>query len=153
MNIVHSLVEFRNPVNNRCEWTFEENKMFENVIADFNPPGSPAFFEYVAEVLMPWKSIESIKLHYQNLVDDIKVIESDLFGTLIDHEQEEKVADDENGLSLPSQAAATSKRRKRTVWTVEEHKYVPFLQILFILDVLVSLHVQGGDGHDNNFRM
>lgn len=56
-------------------WTSEENKLFENAVAEFEPVGSSAFFQHVA-LLMPWKSINSIQRHYQAFIDDQKLIEA-----------------------------------------------------------------------------
>ncbi|KAL3838811.1 hypothetical protein ACJIZ3_023402 [Penstemon smallii] len=56
------------------EWTFEENKSFENALAEFEP-GSIAFYENVASKF-PSKSMEEIKKHYEALVEDVEMIES-----------------------------------------------------------------------------
>ncbi|KAI3462281.1 hypothetical protein Pfo_018944 [Paulownia fortunei] len=111
----------------KAEWTFEENKLFENALAEIDP-GSPAFFENVAS-RVPWKSIEEIKTHYQALVEDVEMIESGHFPVpdyhaVNDQEKQNKMeAKKEEG--SPSNEAKTrngQQRRRGVPWTEEEHQ-------------------------------
>ncbi|CAO2814295.1 unnamed protein product [Amaranthus hypochondriacus] len=63
------------------EWTKEENKIFENSLAelDFNRVD---FFEQIA-LRLPGKTIDQIKKHYEALVNDIARIDSGEFDSLI----------------------------------------------------------------------
>ncbi|KAA8516313.1 hypothetical protein F0562_016606 [Nyssa sinensis] len=56
------------------KWTFEENKLFENALAELNLE-NPDLFEKIS-LRGPGKTVEQIKEHYEALVDDIKMIES-----------------------------------------------------------------------------
>lgn len=115
----------------KSEWTSEENKLFENALADIDPT-SPAFFENVAS-RVPWKSIEEIKIHYQALVDDVEMIESgnfpvpDYHSTVdVQEKQDEMEAKKDEG--SPSNEARTKngqQRRRGVPWTEEEHQYFP----------------------------
>ena len=42
------------------KWSFEETKLFETIMEEFEENGSMAFFEKVA-ISMPWKTMSSIK--------------------------------------------------------------------------------------------
>lgn len=122
-----SSLEFDNEEYTPDGWTLEENQLFENVMTEFNSTGSLAFFEHVA-LFMPWKSIETVKLHYQALVEDIEMIESDLFETPMDDHEES--AKNERGSSSSSQATRSNpnhQKQKATPWTAQEHKYLCFL--------------------------
>ncbi|KAK1433584.1 hypothetical protein QVD17_10496 [Tagetes erecta] len=52
-------------------WTWEQNKAFENSLVAYN--NDPDRFQKIAKLL--GKTVEDVKLHYQNLVDDVKAIE------------------------------------------------------------------------------
>ncbi|KAL8532341.1 hypothetical protein ACS0TY_008803 [Phlomoides rotata] len=54
-------------------WTFEENKLFENVLPEMDS-NSLVFIENASRV--PWKFIEDAKNHCQALLDDIEAIGS-----------------------------------------------------------------------------
>ncbi|KAG5529933.1 hypothetical protein RHGRI_030345 [Rhododendron griersonianum] len=56
------------------EWTFEENKVFENAIAEFNLD-SPDIFQKIA-FRIPGKTIGQVIEHYEALVEDVEMIES-----------------------------------------------------------------------------
>ncbi|CAK9139369.1 unnamed protein product [Ilex paraguariensis] len=110
------------------EWTFEENKLFENALAEFDP-SSAVFFENVASKV-PWKSMDEIKKHYQDLVEDIEMIESGLvplpsYNTV---DQESKSTNmikskNEKGSSSQTKKLTSHQQRRRGVpWTEEEHQ-------------------------------
>ncbi|KAL7090672.1 hypothetical protein ACP275_12G056200 [Erythranthe tilingii] len=110
-------------------WTFEENKMFENALAEIDP-SSPAFFENVGS-RVPWKTIEDIKNHYQALIEDVGLIESGKF-PIPDYEQnnvyhhlEDKKYDQIESINKDegSPSAKNGQQRRRGVpWTEEEHQ-------------------------------
>ncbi|KAL0423512.1 UNVERIFIED_CONTAM: Transcription factor DIVARICATA [Sesamum radiatum] len=109
------------------EWTSEENKLFENALAEIDP-SSPAFFEHVAS-RVPWKSIQEVRNHYQALVEDVEMIESGHFPlpnyqNLDDHEkQEEMEAKKEDGSpSIEAKTRNGQQRRRGVPWTEEEHQ-------------------------------
>lgn len=57
-------------------WTFEENKVFENAMAEqVENLGSTAFFHNLATKL-PTKSMQDIKIHFEALIKDVEMIES-----------------------------------------------------------------------------
>ncbi|KAL6521435.1 hypothetical protein OROGR_018004 [Orobanche gracilis] len=64
-------------------WTCDENKVFEDALAQIQEPESPAFFENVASRI-PRKSIQEIQNHYQALINDLKMIENGQFPFLND---------------------------------------------------------------------
>ncbi|KAL7255521.1 hypothetical protein ACSBR1_009628 [Camellia fascicularis] len=115
------------------EWTFEENKLFENALAEFGPD-SPAFFEYVASRL-PCKSMKEIRRHYDSLLEDVEMIEAGLLpipnyvnteGSEGENNAESSSKNDqEKGSPSTKPARRTCPshlRRKSVPWTEEEHK-------------------------------
>ncbi|XP_012834988.1 PREDICTED: transcription factor MYB1R1-like [Erythranthe guttata] len=112
-------------------WTFEENKMFENALAEIDP-SSPAFFENVGS-RVPWKTIEDIKNHYQALIEDVGLIESGKF-PIPDYEQnnvyhhlEGKKYDQIESINKDEGSPSTKngqQRRRGVPWTEEEHQYI-----------------------------
>ncbi|XP_057809040.1 transcription factor DIVARICATA-like [Salvia miltiorrhiza] len=97
------------------EWNSEENKVFENALAELDH-SSPTFFESIASKV-PWRSIEDIKLHYQALVQDIEMIESGNF-PIPDYptlDLQPKPDDDSKNKTGPP-------RRRGIPWTEEEHQ-------------------------------
>lgn len=63
------------------EWTKEENKIFENSLAELDM-NCVDFLEQIA-LRLPGKTTQQIKKHYEALVDDIARIESGEFDSLI----------------------------------------------------------------------
>lgn len=112
-------------------WTWEENKLFEDILAEFDPPYSQDFFKRV-ELLMPWKSDENIRLHYKLLVDDVEDIdESENSETSMeeDDDDQEESPMYEHGQTSNSAASQPTwynnqQRRRPIPWTAEEHRYI-----------------------------
>lgn len=52
-------------------WTWEQTKVFENSLVTYN--NDPDRFQKIAKSM--GKTVEDVKAHYQNLVDDVKAIE------------------------------------------------------------------------------
>ncbi|KAL2522015.1 transcription factor SRM1-like [Forsythia ovata] len=110
------------------EWTAEDNKLFENALAEVDPD-NPDFFENVA-FRVPWKSIDEIKTHYQALVEDIEMIQSGSY-PIPKYETDNQDTQDEsqgrNENKSPSPAAkktcnGAQQRRRGLPWTEEEHQ-------------------------------
>ncbi|KAJ0527423.1 putative transcription factor MYB-HB-like family [Helianthus annuus] len=53
-------------------WTWEQNKLFENSLVTYND--DPDRFQKIAKIV--GKSVEEVKVHYQNLVHDVNAIEA-----------------------------------------------------------------------------
>lgn len=82
-------------------WTFEDVKKFENILNEFDDPPPPEFFQQVAYE-MPWKTMESIKFHYELLMRDLSIIcDPDfevIFDEAEDHEQSvDSESENDNG--------------------------------------------------------
>lgn len=56
-------------------WSVQQNKLFENAIA-FYDKDAPDFFHNLARSVGGGKSISEVKKHYEELVEDIELIES-----------------------------------------------------------------------------
>ncbi|XP_074344524.1 transcription factor DIVARICATA-like [Apium graveolens] len=56
-------------------WTFKDNKLYEDIMEEFEDYGSVSSFQRVAQV-MPWKTMASIKLHHQVLMEELDWIKS-----------------------------------------------------------------------------
>ncbi|GMP26887.1 hypothetical protein CsSME_00003139 [Camellia sinensis var. sinensis] len=98
------------------EWTFEENKLFENTLAEFDL-NSMDLFEKIASRILG-KTVDQIKEHYESLVEDVEMIESG-FVPLPDYEI---IKNDGNGSTLTVQNNFNyQQRRKGGPWTKEEH--------------------------------
>lgn len=114
----------------QTEWTPEENKMFENAVGEFDP-GSPGFFQNLASRI-PWKSIQQIKKNYQDLVEDVEMIDTGPvplpdYGTLVEDPKHGQVLVDNKGKGALTRRAvknnnASHPRRKGTPWTEAEHQ-------------------------------
>ncbi|KAA8547612.1 hypothetical protein F0562_004041 [Nyssa sinensis] len=125
----HSLFSFSTPQLEveHTEWTFEENKLFENALAEFDH-SSPAFFQNVAS-RVPWKSIDQIKNHYEALVEDIEMIESGhvpipKYNETIEGPEGEfdQITNEKGSSSRVEKTDSNQQRRKGVPWTEEEHK-------------------------------
>ncbi|KAI9391284.1 hypothetical protein POPTR_007G064600v4 [Populus trichocarpa] len=103
------------PNRERVKWTLEENKLFENAIAEFDP-GSPDFFEKISERI-PEKTLKQTEDHFLILIEDVEKIESGLtplpdYGTTSRGDK----GKGSNSNDKPKQ------RKKGVPWTGEEHE-------------------------------
>ncbi|KAH7849648.1 hypothetical protein Vadar_020930 [Vaccinium darrowii] len=117
------------------EWTFEENKLFEHAIAEFDHDSSDMFRKIASRV--PGKTIDQIIEHYKALVDDVDMIEQGLV-PLPDYEDA-----NENDVINRRNNSGHQPRRKAIPWTKEEHEFVSltstcfaFIMLLFIFLLL-----------------
>ncbi|OMO75117.1 hypothetical protein COLO4_26304 [Corchorus olitorius] len=55
-------------------WTPKQNKLFENALAMFDKD-TPDRWHHLARAV-GGKTVEEVKMHYENLVEDLKQIES-----------------------------------------------------------------------------
>ena len=104
---------------NNNEWSGYENKLFETTLAGLDVC-SGSLYEQIMCV-MPWKSVEQIKSHYEKLIEDVAMIENgDVctpnYGGCV-------TVDNGNG--------ADHNKRKVAPSTEEEHRLVLFYFILF----------------------
>lgn len=115
-------------VEKPANWTAEENKLFENALAEVDPD-NPAFIENVASRI-PWKSIDEIKIHYQALVEDVEVIQSGVCPIPKyetddqDNRDELQVSNEKESPSPATKKTCNGQQRRRGVpWTEDEHQY------------------------------
>ena len=87
------------------EWTTHENKLFENALAELDL-SSPCLFQSINAIL-PSKTVDQIKIHFEKLIEDVMAIENDQ-------------------VPLPNYGrvhrADNNHERKGVPWTEEEHK-------------------------------
>ncbi|KAL8476716.1 hypothetical protein ACS0TY_029133 [Phlomoides rotata] len=108
------------------EWTFEENKLFENALVDIDL-NSPTFLENVAS-RVPWKSMEDVKNHYEALFDDIKEIESCKFllpdypDLNVEDNQDVTMTQQDQPKKDEGSTPNCHQRRRGVLWTEEEHQ-------------------------------
>ncbi|XP_017245469.1 transcription factor DIVARICATA-like [Daucus carota subsp. sativus] len=104
-------------------WTFKDVKLFETIMLDFEENGSLQFFERVA-LVMPWKTIASIKLRYQTLMNELKLIRSsdvNFEGIVMEDPQMDE--EDSETIMKEELKGKTPRPKKRGIpWTIEEHK-------------------------------
>ncbi|CAO2830723.1 unnamed protein product [Amaranthus hypochondriacus] len=98
------------------EWTFAENKAFENGIAELGL-NCPNLVQQLA-LRLPGKTIDQIQMHFDALVKDVEMIEMGEF---------DKVLEVYDGASSTSQSqiVGTStkvKRKKGIPWTDDDHE-------------------------------
>lgn len=55
-------------------WTSKENKDFENALAIFDEK-TPDRWEKIASAVGGGKTVDEIKIHYEKLVEDLKMID------------------------------------------------------------------------------
>ncbi|XP_074344541.1 transcription factor DIVARICATA-like [Apium graveolens] len=118
-------------------WTFKDNKLYEDIMEEFEDYGSVALFERVAQV-MPWKTMASIKLHHQVLMEELDWIKSsngefediimedngDFEDIMIEDSMVEEKAKEQ------AEQYTTRPRKPARIWTLEEHRW--FMQGLEI---------------------
>ncbi|PKA62023.1 Protein RADIALIS-like 6 [Apostasia shenzhenica] len=61
----------------RSAWTFDQNKRFEQALAVYDKD-TPDRWQVIAGVVGDGKTAEEVKLHYEWLVEDVKMIQADL---------------------------------------------------------------------------
>lgn len=116
-------------------WTRPEDKAFERALVVF-PEGTPERWRRIAG-LVPGRSAEEVRAHYEALVEDVFEIDSGRV-ELPGYSDESDASWEEGGESAPAAGqisfggTAVGARRKRcefdrkkgTPWTEEEHRYI-----------------------------
>ncbi|KAL3527316.1 hypothetical protein ACH5RR_011972 [Cinchona calisaya] len=100
-----------------AEWTSEEDKIFEQNLA-FHDLNALDLFEKIATKI-PGKTIEQIKEHFQQLVEDVNLIET-YRGPLPNYKTFNK-KEHEESTSIKT-SLDHQQKRKGTRWTKEEHE-------------------------------
>ncbi|CAB4288001.1 unnamed protein product [Prunus armeniaca] len=94
------------------QWTFDENKRFENALTELNLD-APYLFQKLS-TRVPGKTVAQVKKHFEALFEDILMIES---GHIAVPEY--------NKISTESKVTTKPFRRRRTPWTKHEHNNLP----------------------------
>eukprot|EP01018_Ginkgo_biloba_P034258 Gb_28483 [translate_table: standard] len=116
-------------------WTLQQNKTFENALAIYDKD-TPDRWEKVAAML-PGKNAIEVRKHYEDLVEDVSVIEAGLVAIPSYSSSSytlEWIADksDElhglkqsfgNGVKGSSAKSSEQERKKGVPWTQEEHRH------------------------------
>ncbi|KAJ8423339.1 hypothetical protein Cgig2_029733 [Carnegiea gigantea] len=97
-------------------WSFEENKAFENAIAELGNE-CPTLFQEIA-LRVPGKSIEQIQMHYAELVRDLEIIENGFLDDALDGFDLPKTEPNMASNATPSRVL----RKRGTPWTEAEHE-------------------------------
>ncbi|RWW46045.1 hypothetical protein BHE74_00048053 [Ensete ventricosum] len=109
-------------------WTWEENKLFELALVEFEEDTGDRWEKVAACV---WgKTVEEVKIHYQRLVDDLNEIEAGRFSyypsvrsNSVDCYASKQPSCASGKRSAP-RAPSEHERKKGVPWNEEEHKYV-----------------------------
>lgn len=122
-------------VDSSCEWSWEEDKAFENALATYPEDCSDRWEKIAIDV--PGKTIDEIKEHYELLIDDISQIEAGcvpLPSYNSSSEGSTSHASDEgvgkkgghngNNNSESKGSRSDQERRKGIAWTEDEHRQV-----------------------------
>ncbi|CAL5365935.1 unnamed protein product [Camellia sinensis] len=122
-----------NGTSNSSSWTREQDKAFENALAIISEESSDRWEKVAA--MVPGKTVEEIKHHYEILVEDINAIESDLvplphykdstsragdFGVGEEGSQFGQMQSDSRHGGKSSRS--DQERRRGIAWTEEEHR-------------------------------
>ncbi|GMP26801.1 hypothetical protein CsSME_00003088 [Camellia sinensis var. sinensis] len=122
-----------NGTGSSSSWTREQDKAFENALAIFSEESSDRWEKVAA--MVPGKTVEEIKHHYEILVEDINAIESDLvplphykdsasragdFGVGEEGSQFGQMQSDSRHGGKSSRS--DQERRRGIAWTEEEHR-------------------------------
>ncbi|KAF5453778.1 hypothetical protein F2P56_023499 [Juglans regia] len=105
------------------QWSFEENKIFEKALVEFDFP-SPDLFEKIA-TRIPRKTLPQIKQHFEALLKDIQMIESGLV-PVPDYDGDTDNTTTSDNISAPTidNKFQHAKRKKGKPWSEREHEYV-----------------------------
>ncbi|CAL9037204.1 unnamed protein product [Musa banksii] len=109
-------------------WTWEENKLFELALIDFEED-TPDRWEKVA-ACVPGKTVEEVNIHYQRLIDDLNAIEagrSSYYPSFASNSEDcyaPKQPSCARGKRSAPRAPSEHERKKGVPWSEEEHKYV-----------------------------
>ncbi|XWS46392.1 hypothetical protein CRYUN_Cryun14cG0061800 [Craigia yunnanensis] len=107
-----------------CEWSWEENKLFELALADVDEQ-HPDRWEVVAAMVGGEKSTEDVQKHYVILLEDLRFIES---GKL-DHKLGE------------AQSCIQVDCTQSVCWIDEDNKYTIFLSCLLLLPLFYQFFI------------
>ncbi|KAL7231126.1 hypothetical protein ACSBR2_009402 [Camellia fascicularis] len=122
-----------NGTSSSSSWTREQDKAFENALAIFSEDSSDRWEKVAA--MVPGKTVEEIKHHYEILVEDINAIEADLvplphykdsasragdFGVGEEGSQFGQMQSDSRHGGKSSRS--DQERRRGIAWTEEEHR-------------------------------
>ncbi|KAI8031349.1 Transcription factor SRM1 [Camellia lanceoleosa] len=122
-----------NGTSSSSSWTREQDKAFENALAIFSEESGDRWEKVAA--MVPGKTVEEIKHHYEILVEDINAIESDLvplphykdsasragdFGVGEEGSQFGQMQSDSRHGGKSSRS--DQERRRGIAWTEEEHR-------------------------------
>ncbi|KAL5818937.1 hypothetical protein ACOSQ4_022779 [Xanthoceras sorbifolium] len=101
-------------------WTWEENKVFENALAELDH-GSPYLFELIA-LRVPAKTTSQIQKHYndliEDLIEDLRMIESDV----VPPPSYDNTTTSSSSTTNGTGNGAKRPRKKGILWSQEEHK-------------------------------
>ncbi|GAB2279379.1 hypothetical protein Dimus_014023 [Dionaea muscipula] len=108
-----------------AEWTYNEDKTFEDTLAEDDADiESPAFYIKISNRL-PWKTFDQVRWHYELLKEDIAMIEQGEI-PLPEYKQEDnskEMAMEAKGGSSTGPGAIV-KRKRGVPWTEEEHRQI-----------------------------
>lgn len=109
--------------NTPANWTFLEEKVFERALVEFPEHMSDRWFK-IAE-LFPAKSVDEVKAHYDELVRDVRDIESGRIPVPAyrdDLDMGRLEITNSNEISFESPVKGRNEGRKGKPWTEEEHR-------------------------------
>lgn len=117
--------------DDRHEWSFEENKAFENAVAELmskdtvDSPKELLMMVHQIATRIPGKTVRQIKHHLKALSEDIEMIEKGLVPIPNYVDRTSNVTHDHNGgvvLESTKSTGNTVPRRRGIPWTKEEHE-------------------------------
>ncbi|XP_064975320.1 transcription factor DIVARICATA-like isoform X1 [Musa acuminata AAA Group] len=125
-SMTESTCSSRVPDRSGGGWTWEENKLFELALIDFEED-TPDRWEKVA-ACVPGKTVEEVNIHYQRLIDDLNAIEagrSSYYPSFASNSEDcyaPKQPSCARGKRSAPRAPSEHERKKGVPWSEEEHK-------------------------------
>ncbi|KAL5984596.1 hypothetical protein ACLOJK_041904 [Asimina triloba] len=107
-----------------CQWSAEENKLFENALAEFDDEDAPDRWEKVA-ARVPGKTVAEVVKQYERLVEDVELIESGR--VLLPHYPEDNNGGGdgvgrEEKEKRGGRKTEVERKKKGVPWNEEEHR-------------------------------
>lgn len=109
----------------KTKWNWHENKLFENALGEYDNlddlDTELRVFEDIASKI-PGKTVDDIKQHYKDLVEDIELIESGDIS--LPNCNRTDCDDEEIKLTTKNKSSKKIIKRKPKPWSQDEHEFV-----------------------------
>lgn len=132
------------------KWSQEDNKMFENALALFDKDTPDRWYNVAA--MIPGKTVSDVIKQYKELEEDVSDIEAGLIpvpsyarDSFTLEWMNYQGFDEMNQFYVSCGKRSTStrpsdqERKKGVPWTEEEHRYIFFFHVFFLIKILTQV--------------